>query len=240
MKGYNPARPAEESQFLQVHEIFRTIQGEGPFSGHRAVFVRFSGCNLKCWFCDTAWDDENDVYYSPLDIVAKVDEIAAGARLVVITGGEPARQNLKPFIEELRRRNYKVQVETSGSIWNEAFEDLNVVLVVSPKTPGLHPKFREHFVWWKYVIKAGMTDPEDGLPLANYQRLANGNRDDSRAKPLAKPTPFAQGIESFVYITPMDEGDEALNAANRAAVAEISLRHGYIAQLQVHKELELP
>jgi hypothetical protein len=130
-----------------------------------------------------------------------------------------------------------VQVETSGSLWNVAFDDMNIILVVSPKTPALHPRFREVFAWWKYVIKAGMTDPADDLPLGNYQRLANGEIDQSRAKPLAKPT---GGELSVVYITPMDEGDEELNAANKKAVAEIALRRGYIAQLQIHKELALP
>ena len=73
MHGKNKvAKRTDNPQSLQVHEIFHTIQGEGPFSGRPAVFIRLSGCNLRCWFCDTEWDDDNDPFLSPDEIMKQI------------------------------------------------------------------------------------------------------------------------------------------------------------------------
>ncbi len=108
-----------------VSEIFGpTWQGEGPSVGHRAGFVRLGRCNLACQFCDTAytWDWEQ---YDPAKELTKrsVDDVIRdlenmNVELVVITGGEPLLQqrHLVPLVDECVRRNWRVEVETAGTI----------------------------------------------------------------------------------------------------------------------------
>src|SRR4051812_4694104 len=99
MRGNNPIRKPvqDEGRELGVKSIFPTLQGEGPYTGHPAVFVRLGGCNLACSFCDT--DFEGFSTLGVTGIVEQVTKLAvneAGERvrhLVVITGGEPLRQN---------------------------------------------------------------------------------------------------------------------------------------------------
>ncbi len=116
-----------------VKEIFLTLQGEGMQAGRRAVFLRFSGCNLwtgrerdraraQCTFCDTDFvgtDGENGGRYpDPSALAAKVDELWGGGdrRLVVITGGEPMLQLDEPLLGALHARGFEVAVETNGTI----------------------------------------------------------------------------------------------------------------------------
>src|SRR6185369_4148469 len=106
MHGKNPVRgvyrgAGDASTKLQVHKVFDTIQGEGPFSGRRAVFVRLSGCQLRCSWCDTAWDDEKDSYRTSHDIAHEAKTICSSKELVIITGGEPLRQPVMPLIYAL-------------------------------------------------------------------------------------------------------------------------------------------
>ena len=79
-----------ENKMLDVHSIFYTIQGEGPFTGCPAVFVRLAGCNLKCPGCDTDYTS-NRTPMTAEQILNKILELASPATLVVITGGEPFR-----------------------------------------------------------------------------------------------------------------------------------------------------
>ena len=85
----------------RVNEIFYSLQGEGGNTGTPAVFVRFSGCNLSCYFCDT--DFSSYTQMSVEDIVSAVS--AYPARLVVLTGGEPALQVDKQLVDALHAVN---------------------------------------------------------------------------------------------------------------------------------------
>lgn len=242
MRGTNRIRGldvTDAGQRLQVHEVFATIQGEGPFSGRRAVFVRLTGCCLKCWFCDTEWDDDGDPTMAVEAVVQMVQQAAETmpglpVPLVVITGGEPTNWPLLPLVLQLRRREYPVQVETAGVRWDTAFELEGVAVVVSPKTPIVAAEFYREprpNVWWKYPLMAGQTDPQDGLPVTNTQ-IANG-----RQRRLARPPGDAL---RRVIVTPVDMGNAELTAANEAEVGRVAMRHDYVAQLQIHKHLRLP
>jgi hypothetical protein len=95
--GDNPIRPQDlgDGQRLWIQEVFYTLQGEGCCAGQPAVFVRLGGCNLGCFWCDTEFESSSD--QPTLDqLVERVGQLRpAVCDLVVLTGGEPFRQNVE-------------------------------------------------------------------------------------------------------------------------------------------------
>ena len=97
----------------RVNEIFYSLQGEGYFTGTPAVFLRFSGCNLRCGFCDTRHEDYTEM--SPTEIIEKVS--AYPSRHIVITGGEPGLQLDGLLVEMLHDEGLPVKAPT---LWERA------------------------------------------------------------------------------------------------------------------------
>lgn len=94
-----------------VNEIFYSLQGEGFHTGTPALFLRLSGCNLRCPFCDT--DHSAFVAMTLDEIRARVE--ACPARVIVITGGEPSLHDLAPLVDLLHHAGRRVHVETNGT-----------------------------------------------------------------------------------------------------------------------------
>lgn len=215
MFGKNPKRSPEsgDGTTLNVVEIFPTLQGEGPFVGQPSVFVRLGGCNLACNFCDTEFEAFEAMGLEV--IVEKVKEQAAGLRdLVVITGGEPLRQNIVPLCESLLAKGFRVQIETNGTLWRPLPEGVNVVC--SPKvTDGkyhlLRPDLLTRLDALKFIISAG--------ELA-YRDIGEVGQ---------------AGSQIPIYVQPMDEYDPARNAANTAHALALAQKHGYRLSIQMHK-----
>lgn len=100
---------------LLVNEIFYSIQGESVYSGRPCVFVRLTGCNLRCSYCDTIYAYENGTKMKIEPIIKQVDSF--GCPLVEITGGEPLIQAETPLlIHSLLENGYEVMIETNGSL----------------------------------------------------------------------------------------------------------------------------
>ncbi len=101
----------------RVNEIFYTLQGEGAHSGIPAVFVRFSGCNLRCPWCDTEFADYT--LMSAEQIVAEMqdmyDQPNERRKMCVLTGGEPSLQVDKPLIDALHAAGFYICIETNGT-----------------------------------------------------------------------------------------------------------------------------
>ncbi|MBX9789448.1 MAG: 7-carboxy-7-deazaguanine synthase QueE [Pirellulales bacterium] len=130
---------------MRIAEIFHSRQGEGLLTGQPSAFVRTSGCNLRCWFCDTpytSWEPEGEDL-SLDDILARVDSY--GAAHVVLTGGEPMLfAELVPLADELRRRGLHITIETAGTLDLPVACDL---MSISPKLAGSGPDAVRHAVW---------------------------------------------------------------------------------------------
>lgn len=100
---------------LQVTEIFKSIQGESTLSGTPCVFIRLTGCNLRCSYCDTTYAYEGGDWLSIDDILSKIDDY--NCDLVEITGGEPLLQdNVYSLISALLETGKLVLIETNGSV----------------------------------------------------------------------------------------------------------------------------
>ena len=97
----------------KVNEIFYSLQGEGRWSGRPAVFVRMSGCNLKCPFCDTDFKGYKEM--SAEDILAACLEKGGDCRFIVLTGGEPTLQVDAELIHLLHQQGYYLSMETNGT-----------------------------------------------------------------------------------------------------------------------------
>lgn len=110
-----------------IVEIFHSVQGEGYHSGVSSIFVRFGRCNLKCEWCDTEFDDfENMDIDSIIEIITNFN-----CKKIIFTGGEPALQDLEPLIKKLRPKGFNFSIETNGTI--ELPEGLIDWVCVSPK-----------------------------------------------------------------------------------------------------------
>ena len=100
---------------LKVNEIFKSIQGESSYAGLPCVFVRLTGCNLRCVWCDTEYAFYDGKAMSVEDVLKTVTNY--GLDLVEITGGEPLMQKeVYPLMETLLAQKYKVMLETGGSL----------------------------------------------------------------------------------------------------------------------------
>lgn len=129
-----PVNEDEAAPRLRITEIFRSLQGEGDAVGYPTVFVRLTGCPLRCGYCDTAYAFGGGDWWSLDDIVARVR--ALDARHVCVTGGEPlAQRNCLPLLARLCDAGYEVSLETSGAL-SVAAVDPRVRRVVDVKTPA--------------------------------------------------------------------------------------------------------
>lgn len=113
---------------MRVNEIFYSIQGEGAHTGEAAIFVRFSGCNLKCDFCDTKHQTYQD--FTEEEIVAQIAKYPAN--WVIITGGEPTLQLTASLIDKIHNLGKRVAIETNGTRETPRNADW---VTVSPKEP---------------------------------------------------------------------------------------------------------
>jgi len=97
---------------MKVNEIFYSLQGEGRWTGTPAVFLRLSGCNMKCWFCDTKHEAGTEMTEEEIAKEAR----RYPARHIVITGGEPTLQLTSRLTDLLHEEGFFIQIETNGSI----------------------------------------------------------------------------------------------------------------------------
>jgi len=118
---------------LKITEIFRSLQGEGDTVGFPTVFIRLTGCPLRCRYCDTAYAFGGGEWMNLDEILDRVRALAT--RHVCVTGGEPlAQANCLPLLQRLCDAGFRVSLETSGALPVGAV-DARVARVVDVKTP---------------------------------------------------------------------------------------------------------
>lgn len=130
----NARVPRGRPDQLKITEIFLSVQGESASVGWPTVFVRLTGCPLRCHYCDTAYAFHGGEWMSFADIESSV--ASHGARRVCVTGGEPlAQKRCRELLERLCDAGYEVSLETSGAI-DVSPVDPRVIKVLDLKTPG--------------------------------------------------------------------------------------------------------
>ncbi len=219
MFGNNPKRSPVIglTDILQVQSIFSTFQGEGPFVGEPAVFLRLGGCNLACKFCDTEFESFQSKRTE--QIMKEISNFAKNTRkLVVITGGEPFIQPIEAICEQLIMEDYTVQIETNGTLFRNIH--IEVHIVCSPKNIGngytrLRADLLARLTALKFVVSKS---------FKNYQDVAEVGQSDYNVP---------------VYVQPMDEYNEQKNKDNLKHALYIANKYGYRLSLQTHKILDI-
>lgn len=206
---------------LVVTEIFRSIQGESSFAGLPCAFVRFTGCALRCVWCDSAYAFSGGNTRTLDDVLAEVSSL--GVPLVELTGGEPLEQEgVHPLAAALCDRGYTVLLETGGHIPLDRV-DPRVVKILDVKCPGSGMQSRNELENLKLL------GPKDEVKFVVADR-----RDFDWAIALVE----AHGLDEnhTVLISPVFEGGSSPVAAEVAEWVRDSRRKLRL-NLQVHKLL---
>ncbi len=214
----------------RVNSFFYSLQGEGANTGRAALFVRFAGCNLRCSFCDTAFDTFTTC--SAEDITARLlgyckdFGLITDKPMVVLTGGEPTLQTDEYLVDALHREGFYVAMESNGT--RPAPPNLDW-LTVSPKyvEPCSYDDADEVKVVFTQAMANGDTAVLDRLSCLQVPDTAV--RDDAGTSACHKHVPQ-------LYLQPCDTGDNTLNATIVKACVEYIKHHPqWRLSLQTHK-----
>ena len=196
---------------LPVMEQFLTLQGEGRFAGHAAYFIRLGGCDVGCVWCDVKESWEMDKHPKEEVAVLVDNAVASGARIAVVTGGEPFMHDLGMLTSELKKKNIRTHIETSGAHEVTGTWDW---ITFSPK------KF-----------KAPLNDT---VALANELKVIIYNKSDFD---WAEKFAALVGNSCLLYLQPEWSKSEEMNPF---IVEYIKTHPQWALSLQTHKYLHIP
>ncbi len=137
VERFNRPPSPQAASLVFLAEIYESFQGEGPWAGTDSLFIRTSGCNLRCWFCDTPWTSWNPegTQWTLDDLARRIE--SSPAEHVVITGGEPMlAAQLTELTELCRAAGRIITIETAGTVDRSVECDL---MAISPKRPNSAP-----------------------------------------------------------------------------------------------------
>lgn len=224
MLGNNPIRAPEKADgsTLMVKKIFKTLQGEGPHIGTPAIFIRLGGCNLACNFCDTEF--EHFTKLSTELVLSQVKKLSLNhtnvrsVNLVVITGGEPFRQSISMLCLRLVEEQFYVQIETNGTLYRNIVPEVEIICspkVVNNKYLRIGKNLLQRITALKFLISVNKKGYESVPDLGQNK------------------------YNIPVFVQPMDELQENINAANKNLAVKIAIDYGYRLSYQIHKELKI-
>jgi 7-carboxy-7-deazaguanine synthase len=219
---------------MLITEVFHSIQGEGGLTGTPSVFVRTSGCNLRCWFCDTpysSWNPEGEDRGID-DLVKQVRDYEC--EHVVITGGEPMLvKDVVPFAEQLQQAGHHITIETAGTV------DLPVtanLMSISPKRANSTPQPE---TGWSERHDARRHRPDVIRRLTrdyNYQLKFVIDRPEDVADVEQYLTEFPEIAPANVFLMPQAVEPD-LHAAKCEWVGEEAAKRGWRLSRRLHIEL---
>lgn len=235
-----------DSDALPINELFYSLQGEGKLAGVPSVFIRTSGCNLRCWFCDsyhTSWEPQG----SWLTVDAIIDEVQSheDAEHVVLTGGEPMiHEESADLLDRLSELGYHTTVETNGTIYRDIAIDLASIspkLETSTPTPERDPvangEWEERHEERRFDVDAlsRLVDSYD-----SQLKFVVTGRDDmteidallDRIRSSAETRIHRGDVLLMPEATTRDQLDE-----RRHEVAKLAMEHGYRYTPRLHVAL---
>ena len=209
----------------KIAEMFSSINGEGTHAGQLAFFIRFTGCNLNCSYCDTKWANVPDAKYTEMTAEEILSEVKkSGIKNVTVTGGEPLiQQEIIPLLEMLCGEGRYVEIETNGSA------DVSKVVKIKENRPALTMDY-------KLPTSGGMeshmrTENFAVLEKKDTVKFVAGSRADlERALEIIRE--FRLTERCSVYISPV------FGEIEPAEIVDFMLENklnGVNVQLQMHK-----
>lgn len=207
-----------DSPRLRITEIFHSLQGESTLVGLPTVFVRLTGCPLRCGYCDTAYAFQGGEWMLLDEILEQVS--AHQSRYVTVTGGEPlAQKNCLPLLTRLCDAGYTVSLETSGAL-DVSETDPRVIRVMDLKTPG------------SGEIERNLYENIDHLQAHDQVKFVICSQTDYQwAK--QKIAEYTLNERCVVLLSPAHEQQDARELAEWILADRLSVR----LQLQLHKYL---
>ncbi|WP_224335698.1 7-carboxy-7-deazaguanine synthase QueE [Haloprofundus halobius] len=239
------AADAPDGDALPINELFVSLQGEGKLAGVPSVFVRTSGCNLRCWFCDsyhTSWEPTH-AWMGLDEILAEIESFDADH--VVLTGGEPLIHDASAtLLEELAERGYHTTVETNGTIVPDAPVDLASIspkLASSTPTPERDPTGEGEWTERHEKRRIDLDALATLVDRFDFQLkfVVTGVDDMPEIETLVADLREASNMPIYdddVLLMPEGQTREQLDAT-RATVADLALEHGYRYTPRIHVDL---
>jgi 7-carboxy-7-deazaguanine synthase len=235
-----------EGETLPINELFYSLQGEGKLAGVPSVFVRTSGCNLRCWFCDsyhTSWEPTHA--QMTLDDIIEEIQTHDDAEHVVLTGGEPLiHDESVSLLERLNDIGYHTTVETNGTIYRDVPIDLaSISPKLSSSTPTARKDPKGEGEWADRhddqrveieVLAAlvGMYESQLKFVVTGSEDLPEIDRIVNRVRDAATETIS----DSDVLLMPEGTTRDALDD-RRNEVAELAMEYGYRYTPRLHVDL---
>lgn len=214
-----------------INEIFQTIQGEGYYAGTPSIFIRLQGCPVHCKWCDTkyTWECNNQdqisyekmimkkksnrtwSYMNSKEIILIIKTKKWTAKHVVITGGEPCLYDLLEITKELEKKDYKCQIETSGTELIRC--SLNTWITLSPK---INQKALDTSILRSNEIKYPVLKEEDLFYLKSILKKIKNKKNN------------------FIFLQPISQNEEALNICIKTCIIK-----NWRLSIQIHKYLKI-
>jgi 7-carboxy-7-deazaguanine synthase len=224
---------------MRIAELFYSIQGEGKLAGVPSVFVRASGCNLRCVWCDTpyaSWEPEGDDV-AVAEIVRRVGELGAGAKHVVLTGGEPMiMPDVEALCAALKEAGHHVTIETAATVFKPVKLDL----------ASLSPKLSNSTPWQREAGRFAQAHERQRLNIPVIQQFIDASPDFQLKFVVAAEDDLREIddlLKQLRNVSPSDvllmpEGTDAATLAARAGwISEICKRTSYRFCPRLHVEL---